>query len=195
MELLILSSLIRQPMHGYEIKMELQYKHVRLWAKADHGHLYATLTRLEKGGQITGAEVGADRRRTFTISDSGRARLLKGLEDLGRAEDSTHFDIDLFLSSSFALPQARVISLLAERRDGLVRQHAEAVEIQAGMSPYVPAVARLIIEHRVEHLQRELAFLDRVSEALRAQASWAPTLGQERIGDFIERTGAALENK
>ena len=63
------------------------------------------------------------------------------------------------------------------------------------MSPYVPAVAHLIMEHRIDHLQREIGFLDRVTEALRAQASWGASLGTEAIGDFLDRTGAPLENK
>src|SRR3990170_981233 len=78
-ELLVLSSLARLPMHGYELKLELRYKHVRWWAKCEHGHLYAALKRLEAQKLVRGAtrKTGERTRRGFAISAAGR-RWLRG---------------------------------------------------------------------------------------------------------------------
>ena len=51
-DVLVLSTLARVPMHGYELKLELRYKHVNWWARCDHGHIYTSLTRLDKRGFI-----------------------------------------------------------------------------------------------------------------------------------------------
>ncbi len=198
MEILALSSLARQPMHGYEIKMELRYKHVRWWAKCDHGHLYGTLSRLEKRGFVRAlppdpeAESGRPR-KVLEITESGRGRLLQGVERIGEAEDSTYFDVDVFLSCSFLLEQDRVLEILRIRRARIEQQHEEASELGRTMSNYVPAVAHLIIEHRQEHLARELAFLDKVVGVLAAQSTWGSFLGGRRIQEHVDATGVALE--
>jgi len=194
MEILVLSSLARQPMHGYEIKLELRFKHVRFWAKADHGHLYATLTRLEKAGLIAAeAPRGGRRKRTFAITDAGRDHLLRSVRGLGAAKDQTWFDVDLFLSASFLLPRDQVLALLADRVEELEAQLAEASAVKARMSEHIPLAGHLILEHRVDHLAREVAFAQRVAQAVTDAPRWGSFLGDRRIEIFLEQTGAGLE--
>ncbi len=195
MEILVLSSLARQPMHGYEIKLEFQYKHVRWWAKAEHGHIYATLTRLERRGlivQVPGGG-GGRKRKVFAITDEGRTQLLSDLERVGSAPDATTFDIDLFISGSFLLELDQTLAVLDSRAEVLEDQLARAKALKEGMSTYIPAAGHLIIEHRIDHLVLELAYAKRAAQAFRAQASWGSFLGQQRISDFLERTGVDVE--
>lgn len=196
MEILLLSTLARRPMHGYEVEVELRYKHVRWWAKCERGHLYAALGRLEKRGEIRHLRSGKPTRskRVLEITELGRERLRASLESLGGAEDATFFDVDLFLSSAFFLEKKRVIELLGLRAEQLDLQLAEAKRLRLGMADHVPAAARLIIEHRVEHLRREAAFCRRAMDAFRAAKSWGPFLGDEPIRDFVRRTGVELES-
>lgn len=196
MDVLVLSSLARIPMHGYEIKTELQYKHVRWWAKAEHGHLYAALTRLEAKKLIRAQKTpGADARgrRVFTITAAGRKHLNRSLIKLVDAEDETFFDIDLFLACSFCLDQSEVVELLGHRRELVKAQGQQAEEILERMSGRVPLAGRLIMEHRIDHFRRETTFLERVIEAVKAEPKWGPMLGEERIQDFVARTGVDLE--
>ena len=60
-------------------------------------------------------------------------------------------------------------------------------------SPYVPAAARLIIDHRIEHLELELRYARRAREAFEAQARWGSFLGDQSIEDFVSETGVPLE--
>src|SRR5512143_797232 len=96
METLLLSSLARTPMHGYELKLELRYKHVGWWAKFEHGHLYATLERLLRQGYVREVKNDDARRgrRVLAITREGQRRLKTMLETYGREEDHTYFDID-----------------------------------------------------------------------------------------------------
>ena len=194
MEILVLSTLARRPMHGYEIKLELRYKHVRWWAKCEHGHLYSALARLEKGRFVRAVGKNGERgRRILEITPLGRKRLSDALEQLGPAPDATYFDIDLFLAGAFSLPHARVLEVLEQRAAALRAQLAEAEEVRRATSPYVPAVGRLIIDHRVAHLAREAEFADAAAQAVRAEASWGAFLGAQPIEDFLRETGVPLE--
>jgi DNA-binding PadR family transcriptional regulator len=195
MEVLILTALSRAPMHGYDLKLELRYKHVRWWAKAEHGHLYAALARLERGKhvkRVPGTTAGRTR-RVYSITRTGRARLRAALTALGSSPDATYFDVDLFLNGAHVLDRAAATAVLDHRRATLTRQLDDARALRDSMSPYVPAVGRLIIDHRLAHLERELAFCATAAEALAAEAAWGSYL-QAGIGDFVGKTGVPLED-
>jgi DNA-binding PadR family transcriptional regulator len=194
-DILVLASLARIPMHGYELKLELQYKHVRWWAKCEHGHLYAALKRLEDRGWIRGKDkrIGGRDRRVFSITAAGRRWLADSLRELATSDDATYFDVDLFLSSSFTMEQGEFIALLEERRGVLERQLAGARQLRENLGELIPAVGRLIMEHRIEHLEREIEFERRAAAELEKLSRWGPFLGDESIVDFLERTQAAVE--
>jgi hypothetical protein len=61
------------------------------------------------------------------------------------------------------------------------------------MGNYVPAAGRLIMDHRVDHLEREAAYARTAAEALRLERAWGSHLRDERIVDFVARTGVPLE--
>ena len=194
MEVLILTALSRAPMHGYDLKLELRYKHVQWWAKAEHGHLYAALARLERGKYVrrVAARDAGRARRVYTITRTGKTRLKGALGALGTSADATYFDVDLFLNGAHCLDRAAALAILDKRRAVLGGQLEEARALRDSMSPYVPAVGRLIMDHRIAHLDRELAFCATAAEALTAEASWGSYL-HGAIGEFIGRTGVPLE--
>jgi DNA-binding PadR family transcriptional regulator len=194
MEVLILTALSRAPMHGYDLKLELRYKHVRWWAKAEHGHLYAALARLERGRHVkrVPGKTAGRARRVYAITRTGQARLSAALAALGAAPDTTYFDVDLFLNGAHTLDRDAALAVLEERRAALAAQLDEARGLVAAMSPYVPAVGRLIMGHRIAHLEHELAFAVTAADALRAEAAWGSYL-RGPIGEFVDRTGVPLE--
>lgn len=194
-EILLLSSLARQPMSGYDLKLEMQYEHVRWWAKVEHGHLYAALQRLVKRGDIkrvAGGD-GPRNRRAFAITPAGSRALRAALEAIGRAADETRFDVDVFLSGIFLLERDEALKILAERKRALLAQLAEAEELVKKMAAFVPVAGRLIMDHRTEHLAREIAFCDRAVDAIKASDMWGAFLRSESIRDFVKRTRVPLE--
>jgi DNA-binding PadR family transcriptional regulator len=199
MDVLVLGTLARVPMHGYELELELRYRHVRWWAKCEHGHLYATLARLEKKGWIaeeakrSTSEGRGGGRKVFRVTKDGRRRLLARLAELGASEGETYFDVDLFLSGSYLMEKPDVVEVLGRRKLALEQQLADAVALKKAMGKAIPAVAHLIIDHRVDHLRRELRFTDEAVATIDALDGWGPFLGTERISDFVARTGVELE--
>jgi DNA-binding PadR family transcriptional regulator len=193
-DVLILSSLERLPMHGYELKLELSYKHVGWWAKFEHGHLYAALKRLEKKKFIRGAARArrGRERRVFAITPRGQRWLEDALAGLATMRDTTYFDIDLFISATFTLPRERVLTLLAERVATLGEQTREAEALEQRMRGLVPTAAQLIMAHRIQHLSEEARFARQAADTLAKQKEWKPFLGNESISDFLKRTRAPI---
>jgi len=68
--LAVLLLLDEQPMHGYQIITELTERSDGLW-RPSPGSVYPTLQQLEDEGLVAAAE--RDGRRTFALTDSGRA--------------------------------------------------------------------------------------------------------------------------
>src|SRR5262249_47903225 len=117
MEILVLTALSRASMHGYELKLELQYKHVQWWAKCEHGHLYAALARLERGKFIrkVARPGGRSTQRVFTVTAAGRRRVAAAIVELGSQPDATCFDIDMFLSACHLLDRDDALGILTDR--------------------------------------------------------------------------------
>ena len=195
-DILVLSSLARIPMHGYEIKLEMRFKHVNWWARCDHGHVYAALNRLEKKGLIDAlpTEDGTRGRKVYQINTRGRTWLGEALERIGAANDATYFDIDLFVAGTFLMEQAQAVEILERRAQVLLRQLEGAKALRESVKGHIPEAGRLIIAHRVRHLENEIAFAEEAAEALGDQEHWGAMLKERPISEFLEETGVAIES-
>jgi DNA-binding PadR family transcriptional regulator len=194
-DVLILSSLSRIPMHGYELKLELSYKHVGWWAKLEHGHLYAALKRLEKKKFIRGTRTTTQgrERRVFSVTVSGQRWLERALREIATSRDTSYFDVDLFVSATFTLDKKQAVRLLEQRARVMEAQYREARELDQRMRGLVPTSALLIMGHRARHLAAEIEFAQRAAVELAAQKGWGPFLGSESISEFLARTRAPTE--
>ena len=82
MRLLILASLARRPMHGYEIMREAAERTLGLW-RPTAGGTYPLLRRMERMGWIRGewmTSAGGRKRKVYRITGKGRAKLKRLLE-------------------------------------------------------------------------------------------------------------------
>ena len=83
-ELLVLAVLERGPAHGYQIALSVEER-TRGAFSFQHGTLYPILHRLEGDGRVRGEWGGGNRRRkTYEITDAGRAELEAGAAELER---------------------------------------------------------------------------------------------------------------
>jgi DNA-binding PadR family transcriptional regulator len=85
-ELIILSLLMRFPLHGYLIA-QIANDTIGPWARISNGTLYPLLTKLEQNGLIElkqdqpGGELAERSARTFMITESGRSRFYQLMMD------------------------------------------------------------------------------------------------------------------
>jgi DNA-binding PadR family transcriptional regulator len=77
---LLLSALLKRPMHGYDIMQDLEERYEGRY-RPSPGSVYPTLQMLEDGGFVTSQVI--DGKRVYEITDAGR----KLLEDRGHVEE------------------------------------------------------------------------------------------------------------
>lgn len=174
-ELLILSSLARVPMHGYELKSALARQHVRWWAKCEHGHLYTALPRLQRRGYLRAVSRSGQRGKTvYQVTTAGLARAKAALLEFGEGADPTYFDVDLFIWAALMLSTSERTRTFWARSQTLRRQLAQAQAIRKAFPARAPMTSVLLIEHRIAHLKSELAFTSKATRALATSASRKP---------------------
>ncbi len=76
LDLLVLAVLAQGPRHGYGVIEELRTRSGQAFDLAE-GTVYPVLHRLQRGGLLTSewSEVAGRRRRTYRLTESGRAAL------------------------------------------------------------------------------------------------------------------------
>ena len=126
---LILSALMKRPMHGYEVIQELEASSGGRW-RPSAGSIYPTLQQLADEGLVTSEEI--DGRRVYTISDTGRAAAADAPSPRWGAPDRDGDDIRRFFEAVVQIervgsPAARREShrILADARRELYRLLAE----------------------------------------------------------------------
>lgn len=82
-DLVLLSLLAEQPMHGYQANLELERREVRDWAGISRPQVYYSLEKLARWGLLRGVETAeraaGPERRVFATTESGRRALKKML--------------------------------------------------------------------------------------------------------------------
>jgi DNA-binding PadR family transcriptional regulator len=122
--LAILALLAEKPMHGYQIIAEIGERSGGAW-KPSAGSVYPTLQLLADEGMIT-AEV-ADGRKTYSLTEEGRAEADASADRAAPWETSGHHDLGMG-----ALPKAGVALAQAAaqlKRTGTEKQVEQGVKV------------------------------------------------------------------
>ncbi len=122
----ILAIIARHPLHGYELRQELESELGPGWA-VNFGQIYTTLERLERDGLVlksdAGKEAGPRDRKLYTITPAGQHEL-KGwfMSPIAGAENlRDELYAKVMLSFSSAVPTTDVIH--AQRKEELRKMH------------------------------------------------------------------------
>ena len=187
-DLVLLSLLAEQPMHGYQANLELERRQVQDWAGVSRPQVYYSLEKLARLGLVKEAgdpepALGPER-RIFSTTAKGRAALAAALE---RESWTTQRDRPPFLTWMALSWQASpaVVRKQIERRKEflqgkLAREEAtlRAVEKEVG-HPFHEAV--WMIKLVIEQFRVELSWLRQVAAELdrRAPAANPALVGKD----------------
>jgi DNA-binding PadR family transcriptional regulator len=157
----LLGLLVAQPMHGYELKVELD-KVLGRTTPVNVGQVYTALAGLEKSGLVRTELVARDEQRAemkvYSLSPAGRDRLSQWL-----AEPVTKVDLrdELFLKLSLArrTGQADVGAIVQAQRLTTLRSIQELTQLKERLAPDDEEVT-LLIEGAILHLEADLNWLD-----------------------------------
>lgn len=167
-DLVVLSMLTENPMHGYELWAELERRQVAKWASITRTQVYYSLRKLEAAGHVETVDDTASlgpERRVYKPSDGGR-RLLS--DQLAQARWATQRPPDPFLTWLVLSWQARprdFAAQIARRRKFVARQLEEdSAALDAIIAETSPTSdAAMIVRLGIRQFEVELAWLDEVA--------------------------------
>jgi DNA-binding PadR family transcriptional regulator len=156
----LLALLAKEPSHGYQLRARLQLALGPLAEALNAGHVYVTMTRLEKAGLVNSERVGqADRpdRKVYALTEDGHTRVTDWLEDTSWPKPAPA-EFHLKLVAAAAAELADPVRLVDAQRHELLVGLAAAQ--RAALAEPNESVAGLLLEGVVLRLQADLRWLE-----------------------------------
>ena len=186
LELAVLGLLHESPMHGYELRKQLNV--VLGWGRLlSYGSLYPALKKMLKAGYIAehvggvdGATVGVGRRQriVYELTAAGNDRFAGLMSEAGpSAWEDDNFDVRFaFFSRTDMEIRLRILEGRRTRlEERLERVQSQLERTQKQMDRYATELQR----HGVESVEREVRWLSELIQAERAAPGTAPTVHQD----------------
>ena len=167
----LLAMLAKEPSHGYELRARLRAALGPLGEAMNAGHIYVTLTRLEKAGlvaseRLTGLEA-SDRKR-YELTAQGQERVAEWLTEVSWPKpDLAEFHLKLVAAASARL--ADPLTLVDAQRRELLRRLRDAQ--RAAMAEPDRSDAALLLEGIVLRLQADLRWLEACEQSWTSRRS------------------------
>jgi DNA-binding PadR family transcriptional regulator len=190
-ELIILSLLMRFPLHGYLIA-QIANDTIGPWAKISNGTLYPLLTRLERQGLITrvneeqSVAQTEQQARTFLITDEGRKRFYQVMMDTSSNIGDYQRQFHLKVPYLDLLPSRERQHLLNHYINYCqacllhIKTHAENLEHELvgekGMYPLFKTLALQVMQERARLWKAEVEWTGHLGEVLSAVSEQAALL-------------------
>jgi DNA-binding PadR family transcriptional regulator len=156
----LLALLAKEPAHGYQLQAQLVLALGPLGGALNPGHVYVTLSRVEKASLVRAEHVGqADRpdRKVYELTAAGQARVREWLSDTSWPKPApAEFHLKLVAAAAAGL--ADPVGLVDQQRGELLRGLREAQ--RAALAEPPGSVAGLLLEGVVLRLQADLRWLE-----------------------------------
>ncbi len=157
----VLAMLAKEPSHGYQLRSRLRDALGPLGETMNAGHVYVTLTRLEKAGLLAAERStdGADRpdRKVYLLTPAGQQRVAEWIAEVSWPRpDLAEFHLKLIAAAAAGL--ADPIAIVDAQRRELFRRLRDAQH--AAMAEPDDSDAGLLLEGIVLRLQADVRWLE-----------------------------------
>lgn len=199
LDLAILGLLKEQDLHGYELRRRLG-ELLGPIGRLSFGTLYPALNRLEKTGAVTVLKVSESRtglttqrgRKVYGITKDGQALFDELLTSTTSSnEDDKSFALRLAFAR-YLSSEAR-LRLLHRRREQLFERLDETQNIVKARKTRLDDYGSSLMEHRIEMIQNDLNWLDRLIEAEHAENASIASPIKETRSSALSRTTKAIK--
>jgi DNA-binding PadR family transcriptional regulator len=167
----VLALLAKEASHGYELRARLGMALGPLGDGMNAGHVYVTLTRLEKAGLVVSERsTGSERsdRKKYALTVTGQQRVSEWLTEVSWPKpDLAEFHLKLVAAAFAGL--ADPLTLVDAQRRELLRRLREAQ--RASMSEPDGSDAALLLEGVVLRLQADLRWLEACEQSWTGRGS------------------------
>jgi DNA-binding PadR family transcriptional regulator len=158
----ILALLAKEPAHGYELRQRVEAALGPAGGALNPGHVYVTLSRLERSGLVRGARRSGKaphgrETRLYELTAAGRARVQEWLNDVSWAKVAP-VEFHLKLVAAAATRMADPAALVDAQRLELLRRLRELQEL--GRSEPAEGPGALLIEGAALRLQADVRWLE-----------------------------------
>jgi DNA-binding PadR family transcriptional regulator len=165
----VLALLAKEPSYGYELGARLRHALGPLGEELNAGHVYVTLTRLEKAGLVAsegaGRSDGSGRserserseRKVYELTAAGQQRVTEWLSEVSWPKpDLAEFHLKLIAAAAAGL--ADPLGIVDAQRRELLRRLRDAQ--RAALDEPAGSDAALLLEGIVLRLQADLRWLE-----------------------------------
>ncbi|MEV0288527.1 MULTISPECIES: PadR family transcriptional regulator [unclassified Kribbella] len=168
----VLAMLAKEPSHGYQLRARLREALGPLGDAMNAGHIYVTLTRLEKAGLVAGdpPTTARDRsdRKTYGLTPAGQERVAEWLAEVSWPKpDLAEFHLKLIAAAAAGL--ADPLTIVDTQRRELLRRLRDAQ--RAAMAEPDGSDAALLLEGIVLRLQADLRWLEACEQSWTGRGS------------------------
>jgi DNA-binding PadR family transcriptional regulator len=165
----VLALLAKEPSQGYQLRARLEEALGSLGEGLNAGHIYVTLSRLEKTGMVALEEPSGGRtqradRKVYYLTPAGQERVFQWLSEVSWPRpDLAEFHLKLVAATQAGL--ADPVSIIDTQRRELLRRLRDAQRAAMGEPDH--SNAALLLEGVVLRLQADLRWLEE------CERSWA----------------------
>jgi len=167
----VLAMLAKEPSHGYQLRARLRHALGPLGDAMNAGHVYVTLTRLEKAGLVASEQSTAtDRldRKVYELTATGQQRVAEWLAEVSWPKpDLAEFHLKLIAAAAAGL--ADPLTIVDGQRRELLRRLRDAQ--RAAMAEPNHSDAALLLEGIVLRLQADLRWLEACEQSWTGRGS------------------------
>lgn len=167
-ELAILSLVVEQPRHGYEIEQVIEERGMREWTEVGFSSIYYLLKKLEREGMIESRLQEAGRgpaRKVYNATPAGRQAMHAASLDALAVPRRCYPPLQLGLASLPGLPQDEALAALRRYHDALAARLAQVQANWEGKGP-LPYFIDAMFDYSTTMLRAEMAWIEQLIHTL-----------------------------
>jgi len=185
-DLVVLGLLREQPMYGYQIKQQVEERHLDHWAQVSLPSIYNTLNRLEKRGLIAARQEKVGRmpeRTVYRLTPKGEKGLARLVEKALVSERVPEDDFSVGVAFMYGLNKERVEFCLKKKLELLKNHLANLKEERRVYRDHIPFNWMSLINAGADHIKVRIDHVESMLRTLRRGKSWGDLIkgkGRER---------------
>jgi DNA-binding PadR family transcriptional regulator len=170
-ELAILSLVVEQPRHGYEIEQVIEERGMRDWTEVGFSSIYYLLKKLEREGFVAGQLQEAERgpaRKVYRATPTGQEAYHAGVLDVLSVPRRWYSPLLLGLAGLPRVPRGEAVAALQQYREALAARRAYVQNRRERQRP-LPGFIDAMFEYSVALVGAELEWVEQFIERLEGE--------------------------
>jgi DNA-binding PadR family transcriptional regulator len=164
-ELAILSLIVEQPRHGYEIEQVIEERGMRDWTEMGFSSIYYLLKKLEREGLLQGQlqqeAVRGPARKVYRITEHGQEVYRASVLDALSAPRRWYSSLLLGLASLPRVPPLEALAALEQYRESLAERLAAVRGRWESQRP-LPSHVEAMFDYSVTMIQAEKTWVEKL---------------------------------